>query len=283
MKKNIPSLILASLLAMFGTGCHNNRDTQSDPETANAATPFPMTCDNGHTLYAIQDCPQTMPADLFRGLDDTLLAQLLPDGTAEASINVFLLTHDDHTVLFDAGMGATHGGQLLSVLDSLGFKPTDISDVCITHLHFDHIGGLLDANGAATFPQAVLHIAQAEYDGWMTGAMSRDNGQVQQMVQAYKSRITLFNPGDTLLGDIVTVPAPGHTPGHTVYDLGCALVVGDILHAVALQVEHPEFCARFDYAPEQAVASRRAILDRARHDHTPLLGMHFPLPMMLEL
>ena len=233
-------------------------------------------------LYGIQDCQQVMPIDLFRGLDDKHLEELLPEGQAEASINVFLLKDGGHLVLFDAGMGADKGGGLKRALDTLCIASDQISDICITHLHFDHVGGLFNPDGSAAFPTATLHIPRPEFDAWESGLMG-DGDIVSRLKQCYGGRIDLFTPGDTLLGNIVSIAAPGHTPGHTVYDLGDVLIVGDILHAVALQVEHPEFCARFDADPKQAVATRQAILDRARSEHISLAGMHFPIPTWISL
>ena len=233
-------------------------------------------------LWGIQDCPQMMSADLFRGYDDTLLDSILPEGQAEAGINVFLLCGKGHIVLFDAGLGAAKGGRLATdVLASPRPTPDQITDICITHLHFDHVGGLFNPDGTAAFPAATLHIPQVEYEAWASGKMG-DSEITAQIDRCYEGRIDLFTPGDTLLGYIATISAPGHTPGHTVYDLGRVLIVGDILHAVALQVDHPEFCARFDADPKQAVATRRAILDRARTEHLTLCGMHFPKPCRLD-
>lgn len=233
-----------------------------------------LPCGSGDSLLCIQDCPQVMPAELFKGVDDVLLNQLLPDGEAEASINVFLLHHGDRYILFDAGMGEANGGRLSHILDSLG-NP-NISDICLTHLHFDHIGGLFTQEGKAAFPNAVIHLSYPEYEAWTSGALSADNGMVKKMMEVYAGRVTTFEPGDVLFDGITTIPAPGHTPGHTIYDLDGVLVVGDILHAVALQVEHPEFCARFDFDPAQAVATRRVLLQRAEQNHETLAGAHFP-------
>ena len=77
------------------------------------------------------------------------------------------------------------------------------------------------------------------------------------------------------------IATPGHTPGHTIYGFNNILIAGDIMHAVALQLEHPEFCARFDADPKQAVITRKAILDRVRTEHLTLCGMHFPRPLYI--
>lgn len=284
MKKIV---LFSSLFAMFAAACGNHQ-SQTVPQEQNildSVFSIPVVADTSPgtnlLLYGIQDGPQTMSADLFRGLDDTLLDSILPDGQAEASFNVFLLTMGDRVVLFDAGIGTAKGGRLMVALDSLGCAPDKITDICITHLHFDHVGGLFNSDGTAAFPSATLHIPQVEYNAWASGKMGGSE-ITTQIGQAYEGRIHLFEQGDTLLGSIATIAAPGHTPGHTIYGFSNVLIAGDIMHAVALQLDHPEFCARYDADPKQAVVTRRAILDRARTEHLTICGMHFPSPCSLD-
>lgn len=284
MKKIV---LFSSLFAMFAAAC-GNRQSETVPQEQNildSVFSISVVADTSLgtnlLLYGIQDGPQTMSADLFRGLDDTLLDSILPDGQAEASFNVFLLTMGDRVVLFDAGIGTAKGGRLMVALDSLGCAPDKITDICITHLHFDHVGGLFNSDGTAAFPSATLHIPQVEYNAWASGKMGGSE-ITTQIGQAYEGRIHLFEQGDTLLGSIATIAAPGHTPGHTIYGFSNVLIAGDIMHAVALQLDHPEFCARYDADPKQAVVTRRAILDRARTEHLTICGMHFPRPCSLD-
>lgn len=75
--------------------------------------------------------------------------------------------------------------------------------------------------------------------------------------------------------------AVGHTPGHTVFQTGKLLIVGDLMHGVALQKEHPEICASFDMDKEAAAATRRNILKYARDNALTMAGMHFPAPAFL--
>lgn len=232
-------------------------------------------------VQTIQDLPQQMPAELFEGINDTLLAQLLPEGSAPAAINVFYFRNGDRHILFDAGMGADKGGQLIAGLEELGVAPSDITDICITHLHFDHIGGLVTPEGTAAFPQATLHIAKAEYDAWISGPLADNNQQVKAVAELYKERLDIF--ADTLdLAGVQSIPMPGHTPGHTMYRVGKTYIVGDLLHAVDLQVEHPEFSARFDFDRTLAAEQRAKFLEEAREGRYLLCGMHFPAPGYIQ-
>ena len=84
------------------------------------------------------------------------------------------------------------------------------------------------------------------------------------------------------LVSVTPLNATGHTPGHTVFLIESEgqklMVVGDLLHAAALQFPVPEACARFDMDPPEAVKARRRILDMAAEENIPIAGMHFPAP-----
>jgi len=83
-------------------------------------------------------------------------------------------------------------------------------------------------------------------------------------MDAYKERLHLFEFGDTLPGNVVAMEAVGHTPGHTVFQSGKLLVIGDLIHGAALQLEHPEYCASYDMDKEAAVKARKYFLQYAK-------------------
>lgn len=277
MKK--ATIILALLVTAMMISCSQNEQNQENQQNANICEEQQL----WDSLVAIQDCNQKMSAELFAGQNDELLNKILPDGQADASINVFMLKGKDKMVLFDAGLGEERNGQLLAKLDSLGIKAEQITDICITHFHGDHIGGLLTANGEAVFKNAKLHFSDLELEAWTTGPLQERNEQVNNMLTAYADRYETFHAGDTIVEGIVTIAAPGHTPGHTLFDTGDEIIVGDLLHAVALQIEHPEFSAKYDFEPELATQTRISVLEIARTSHKPLAGMHFPAPFIIKL
>ena len=277
MKKSI--VIIAVLITAIMISCSQNEQNQTSQQSTNICEEQPQ----WDSLVAIQDCNQKMSAELFEGQNDELLNKILPDGQADASINVFMLKGKEKIVLFDAGLGEQRNGQLLSKLDSLGIKAEQITDICVTHFHGDHIGGLLKPNGEAVFKNAKLHFSDLELEAWTTGPLQDRNEQVNDMLTAYADRYETFQAGDTIIDGIVTIAAPGHTPGHTLFDIGDAIIVGDLLHAVELQVEHPEFSAKYDFEPELATQTRTSVLEIARTSHKPLAGMHFPAPFILKL
>ncbi|MBQ4010386.1 MAG: MBL fold metallo-hydrolase [Bacteroidales bacterium] len=279
MKKILVNIAMSLMFVALVVSCANNENADNQVEEPKTETDTICSA----PLIAMQDCQQQMSAELFAGQDDELLKKILPDGTAEASINVFMQERGDKIVLFDAGLGASHNGRLLANLDSVGVLPDEITDICITHFHGDHIGGLLSPEGEAVFKNAKLHFSDLELEAWTVGALKDKNEMVEKMLFAYEGRCETFQAGDTIVDGIVTIAAPGHTPGHTMYDIGDAIVVGDLMHAVALQVEHPEFSAAYDFDPALASETRKAMLEIARTSHKPLAGMHFPKPFIIEL
>ena len=95
-------------------------------------------------------------------------------------------------------------------------------------------------------------------------------------MDAYGENLVKFALTDALPCGVEALAAYGHTPGHTLYRSGDLLIVGDIMHGVALQMEHPEFCARFDMDQEHAIASRKEIVELAKQKGWTMYGMHFP-------
>jgi glyoxylase-like metal-dependent hydrolase (beta-lactamase superfamily II) len=103
------------------------------------------------------------------------------------------------------------------------------------------------------------------------------------MIEAYGDRVKIFTANDTLPCDVEAIAAVGHTPGHTAYLVGEVMIAGDVMHGVALQLEHPEICARFDTDKVNAVASRKMLIEKARAEGLRMYGMHFPAPYYLDL
>ena len=127
-----------------------------------------------------------------------------------------------------------------------------------------------------------IYINKVEYDAWM--AMSEEqNKSLTTISQAYADRLKVFSLDDTLPCGVKAIAAYGHTPGHTVYRVGDALIVGDIMHGVALQLEYPQYCARFDADHEQSIKVRKEILQMGKDNGLTLYGMHFPAPYFIHL
>lgn len=272
----------AAMLAILFAACGNHA---ADTATADTTSAQPQELQPGVTIYtvndtlqvaALQDVANEMSRDLFIGsFDDTLLRQLLPTGSTPSAINAFMVLTPSHTILFDAGLGSQAGGTLLQKLELIGRTPADVDAVCLTHLHGDHIGGLLK-DGQAAFPNATLYVSATESAACVEGgALARMADLWAGVQKAYSGRVVTFADSTQLFGGLVkTIPAPGHTPGHTLYLVGNCLMAGDIIHAQDLQLEHPDFCARYDQDPKAAVPMRKHILDLVAQNGYLLCDAH---------
>ncbi len=132
------------------------------------------------------------------------------------------------------------------------------------------------------FPNAEVYASKKEYEAWMNMPPEKNRQDVKTM-KAYKERLHLFEFGDTLPGNIIAMDAAGHTPGHTAFLAGKALIAGDIMHGVALQLVRPDVCPTYDMDKDAAIASRKRILSYAKKNGLLLCGMHFPAPAFLKL
>ena len=234
---------------------------------------------NDYEIFPIQDTlsPRMMGRTLFPDAPDSLIAELGLEEGIPASVSAFLVKTDGKEILFDAANGAPDS-QLMPVLESLQTTADEVDYIFITHLHGDHIGGLLK-EGEAVFSNAVVYINKTEYDAWMAMEGRQSEG-LRNICNAYGERVKTFTPEDELPCGIEAVEAYGHTPGHTAYRVGDALIAGDVMHGTALQARYPEFSAGFDMDKEMSVKTRRAILKMAE-EGIKVYGMHFPAPYHL--
>lgn len=219
-----------------------------------------------YRIYAIQDAPTCPSATLFFSVDPKeRFIQTKKDYSS--SVNVFIIEYkkDKRRFMIDTGFG-TPKGKLLDVLRRNRIDLATISGILITHIHPDHVGGLRD------FPQAKVYIAKDEYKAWEQDSSRR---RLAMYMPNNKNNLILFDYNTELIPKLKAIKAEGHTPGHTVFQIDHCYFVGDILHAVDLQIDHPAFCARYDMNPEMAAESRKKALQNFKGDW---FGAHITYP-----
>ncbi len=294
MKKSKWSYVAVMIAAMWFVGCGGQSKQKAEKEMNTDSTKVAygevqmqkdsmlatLTLD-GMKVTWIRDNAKArlMPRTLFPDASDVQIDSLSLQNGISASISTFLVEKDGVRMLFDTGMGAPDS-RLLEGLKALHIHPEDINYLFITHFHGDHIGGMMK-NDSVVFPRAEVYASQLEYDAWMK--MPADQkAQVEKTMKAYKDRLHLFVFGDTLPENVMAMNAVGHTPGHTVFQVGKLLVIGDLFHGAALQLAHPEICAQYDMDKKGAVKSRKYYLQYARENGLTRAGMPLPVPAFMK-
>ncbi len=244
-----------------------------------------ITLSNGATVTWIQDNEgeKLNPRSLFSDASDSLYNSLnMPNGIP-ASVSTFLVKVDGKYILFDAGLGA-FGGQLMNRLAALGVNADSIGLVYLTHFHVDHIAGLVAkdeaGNDTKAFKNAAVYAGKVEYDAWMNDIPKND---LQKGIMAlYKDSLHLFAFGDSLPHGVLAMDAIGHTPGHTAFQFGNLIIVGDLMHGYALQKDHPEINSNYDMDKPKSAESRKRIMQYASDNKLLMTGMHLPPPGFAE-
>lgn len=204
-------------------------------------------------------------------------------------VRTFLIRTLKRLTLVDAGSGTTKGpsmGHLPSSLAALGVAPESIDCLLMTHLHMDHIGGIVDEAGLPAFVNAelVMHEAEARYfletPDEQLDARSRRNLEFQRnAVRAYGKKCRKVRDGEGIEGVRARL-APGHTPGHTLWEVGSgsakAVVIGDVIHLGAVQLARPDSAMIYDVDADGAVATRCRVLAEWANEDVVVAGAHLP-------
>jgi glyoxylase-like metal-dependent hydrolase (beta-lactamase superfamily II) len=232
----------------------------------------------------------TIPGESWRDYASHLTAE----HKVRFNLGSYLIRSDGRTILVDTGLGPQPAdtpdvpwGELLRDFAAKGVRPEEVDMVVMTHLHRDHVGWNLTADGARwvpTFPNARYWCSTKD---WETS--HRPDVQPQRYPNAPTcvwpladlGLVELMDGEHALTRDLTAVPTPGHTPGHMSILVSSqgerALVLGDAAHS-PVQLQEPDWVSRADMDPELTRQTRRALLDRLEREEIVVAAGHFEAP-----
>jgi glyoxylase-like metal-dependent hydrolase (beta-lactamase superfamily II) len=254
----------------------------------------------GFELTALYDGYIDLDAALLRNTTPQevqgLIARMFVKGPkVQTAVNAYLVNTGSQLVLVDAGAAKLFGpslGHVAANLKAAGYDPAQVDAVLLTHLHGDHVNGLVTAEGQPVFPNAEIWSAQADTDFWLNPAVAAKAPEdaraffkmAQDAAAPYRQtgRWKTFTAAQEIVPGIAAVALPGHTPGHSGYLLASGdaklLIWGDIVHNHAVQFARPQVAIEFDVDKKQAVATRKGLLARVAKEKRMVAGMHLPFP-----
>ena len=218
----------------------------------------------------------------------------LPQDRLVIPFTVTFLDTGRDLVVFDSGNGVTAptatNGRMIANMRAAGIDPARVTRVVMSHFHGDHVNGLLNAEGAAAFPNAEVIVPEAEIAWWGDASNETRSPEGQRATFAnsarrlapYTTRLRRIGPDAEVVSGVRSVAAYGHTPGHTCYHIADGadqmMFVADTTNRPELLARRPEFHIIFDFDAVAAEATRRRIYDRVATDRIRITGYHFPFP-----
>ncbi|MEM6940161.1 MAG: MBL fold metallo-hydrolase [Pseudomonadota bacterium] len=206
--------------------------------------------------------------------DAVSAAAHLPNDAARFFFTPTVVNTGAELVLFDTGLSAEG---TLAALAAAGYSADQVDVVVITHMHGDHIGGLMSGD-APTYPNARYVTGQVEFDAWSPQGNENFDGKVKPLAE----QMIFLDDGGSVASGVTAMAAFGHTPGHMIYMIESAgqqlAVCADFANHYVWSLAHPDWEVRFDMDKAAAAATRRRILDMLAADGTPFIGYHMPWP-----
>lgn len=255
------------LTVMFLTALSGSAQTINEP--------FRLTVGE-YEVYILNEGGGDGETNLLIDAPTKVLEKYAPKGTFPIATHTVLVRGKGSTILIDTGYGIL----LFENLKKLGVAPEDVDRVLLTHMHGDHTGGMF-RDGMKAFPNAEVFLSGKEYAYWTEAS---DAGALK-VLSEYGEKLTIVEPsavGSDTGDGIFPLAAYGHTPGHIMYllqDRGERLLVwGDVTHAMAVQMPHPEISFTYDVDPDMARTSRLEVLEYVTREGIPVIGMHIPVP-----
>ena len=210
----------------------------------------------------------TTPAQVGKALAASFLK-----APVDTSVNAYLINTGTKLVLIDSGAAGLFGptlGNLLANLKAAGYQPEQVDEIYITHMHADHVGGLM-AGDKPAFPNAIVRADRHDADFWLSAAnLEKAPAEMKGFFQGAQASINpyvtagKFKPFDgntELVPGVRAVAARGHTPGHSTFlveSKGQKLALwGDLMHVAAVQFANPAVTIQFDVDSKAAAAQRK--------------------------
>ncbi len=198
----------------------------------------------------------------------------LPTDKAQFFFTPTLVNTGSELILFDTGLNQAG---IQGAVKAAGYAPEDVTHVVLTHMHGDHIGGLMEGS-TESFANAAYITGQAEFDFWAKAENEGFEGKVRPLAE----KMSFLDAGADVTSGVTSIDAAGHTPGHMGYMLesdGQQLFLGaDFANHYVWSLAHPDWEVRFDADKAAAAATRRKILSMLAADNVPFVGYHMPFP-----
>ncbi len=200
----------------------------------------------------------------------------IPTDQAQFFFTPTVVNTGSELVLFDTGLNPVG---IKNALNSAGYTADMIDVVVITHMHGDHIGGLMD-DGTPTFPNARYITGRVEFDAW--AAMG--NEKFDANMRPLADNTTMIEDGASAFSGHTAMAAFGHTPGHMVHLIeseGKSLLIAvDFANHYVWSLARPDWEVKFDMDKPAAAATRKKLLDMMATERMPFIGYHMPWPGM---
>jgi glyoxylase-like metal-dependent hydrolase (beta-lactamase superfamily II) len=203
-------------------------------------------------------------------------ANFIPADRSQGFFIPTLVNTGPELVLFDTGLAADG---TLAALAAAGISPEQITTVVLTHMHPDHIGGLMGADGVTpTFANARYVTGAVEHNFWTGNASEQFTANVVPL----NEKLTFLDDGGSAVSGITAMLAAGHTPGHMVFQVESdgqrLMITADTANHFVWSLQKPDWEVRFDADKPAAAAARRAVFGQIAADRIPFIGYHMPFP-----
>ena len=239
----------------------------------------------------------TNPADLATWLED----RFLPKDVLDWPLNVVVVRSGDRTILVDAGLGVEfpdfpRAGQTVHRLEAAGIDPSAVTDVVLTHLHMDHVGGLLTEGLKERLrPDLRVHVASAEAEFWEAPDFSNTHmpapvpdalrSIASRFLDEYRGQMRTFETEYEVAPGVLVARTGGHTPGHSIVRLASGgdrlTFAGDAVFEVGF--DNPEWHNGFEHDPEEAARVRIQLLRELAATGESLVATHLPFPSVCHV